>query len=302
MFDLWGGQKHSPTVQRRARLNVEPLEDRLVLSAPQLIYSMSVIEGRTVSISGTVLDERPETTTVTFSGVLDYSIVPGPDGQFSFVIEATSPGFVVGRALDDEMLMSPEVVQYLDIEYFDIVDVSLSFNDDEDGEEYLVTGRLVGTDVSGVSVVLSDGYSSWVTTTDSFGNFRFAANLSLANNFLNIKPILPHNFPFPGGGNNPGRNFPVPGNLPPAILRLRARDLGGGTWVIFGKVRDEFPHQVTVRFNGIPAVQGRTAQCDLDGTFSIVVQLAPNEGGLVQAIARDNLNQDSLPKYTLLGF
>jgi hypothetical protein len=279
---------------------VEPLEDRLVLSAPQLIYTMSVIEGRTVSISGTVLDERPETTTVTFGGVLNHTIVPGPDGQFSFVIEATSPGFVVGRALDDEMLMSPEVVQYLDIEYFDFADLSLSFNDDEDGEEYLFTGRLVGTNVSGVEVVLSDGYSSWVTTTDSFGNFRFAANLSLAANFLNIRPILPHNFP--GGGNNPGRNFPVPGNLPPAIVRLRSRDVGGGTWEIYGKVRDESPGQVTVRFNGIPAVQGKTAQCDAQGNFSIRVQLAPNEAGIVQAIATDDHSQDSLPKYTLLGF
>src|SRR5206468_454720 len=82
-------------------------------------------------------------------------------------------------------------------------------------------------------------------------------------------------------------------NVAPVIQSFTGTLLGGGLWKFTGKVVDEAAAGLTVVFSGIASVSGRTTTVEADGTFSLVVQLAPGETGAVLAKVTDMWNIDS---------
>ena len=73
--------------------------------------------------------------------------------------------------------------------------------------------------------------------------------------------------PPPGGGGKVA-------NQAPQITDFTATDLGGGRYVISGRVIDESPGGLTITFGGsVPSLNGQTTTTYADGTFSVVVRL-----------------------------
>lgn len=73
----------------------------------------------------------------------------------------------------------------------------------------------------------------------------------------------------------------------PSVSNFAAQQGAGNCWTFTGRVTDESAAGLTVRFSGLPSLQGRMAQVQADGTFSITVQLAPGETGTATAQTTD---------------
>lgn len=61
----------------------------------------------------------------------------------------------------------------------------------------------------------------------------------------------------------------------------------GTTWVFSGRVTDESHTGLVVRFDGLSSLEGKTATVQANGTFSLSVQLQPNEEGNALAETTD---------------
>lgn len=79
----------------------------------------------------------------------------------------------------------------------------------------------------------------------------------------------------------------------PVITDFVAMEEGGGYWAFRGRVIDECPGGLVVRFGGLPSLAGRTATVDSSGWFSLAVQLAPGEEGTATAETTDWWDLDS---------
>jgi hypothetical protein len=93
------------------------------------------------------------------------------------------------------------------------------------------------------------------------------------------------------------QNGPVPGtNQPPAITGLAAQGLGGGWFIISGRVIDESPGGLTVTFGGsVATLAGRTVTTAADGSFSFAVHLKTDgsDTGWLLATTTDPLGLES---------
>jgi hypothetical protein len=244
-------------------------------SAPQMFYSVAPIGGRMVSITGQVMDERPEASSVNFGGVLNHSVVPNASGAFAFVAEASSQGWITGSVLDDEGLTGAAPSFFLMGTMPSIQNLSISYG--RPGTVTL-TGRVVDSSAGGLNVNFT-GAANGSTTTDAQGWF----NVTLTQ----AKPgeIEAKVFNAWGLGAT-GSVFSA--NQPPVITALDACRSTGNVWVFEGTVEDEEPEFCIVYFTGLPSLEGRTVRVDENGRFCLVVELAPGEEGTVLAIAYDS--------------
>jgi hypothetical protein len=86
-----------------------------------------------------------------------------------------------------------------------------------------------------------------------------------------------------------GQPAAAAGNQAPTIENFTFTNLGNGLFCIHGFVRDEQPGGLTVRFEGPPALDGKTVTTTPTGYFEITVQLQCNgtDSGTLTAVATD---------------
>jgi hypothetical protein len=286
----WPEKERKPA-NLRVRPKLEMLEDRTVLTTlgggtpAQITYSASILSGRMVSVTGTVIDQRPENCVVTFGGILNHTVTPNPDGSFSFVAEASSRGFITSQVLDDENLVTVALAQYIEGTYSEIINVEVI--EGEDPGMATVNGAVTGDVVEGMPV-----YFEGAGTGSTF----LMANASFSWSTLEIKPgdlrIIFDNI----WGNRTDVNILIR-NRPPVVKKLAFRPtVLGGHYEFHGKVLDEEVNSCVVRFSGIPALEGKTAQVNAEGKYSIIVPIGANDVGMVTVIARDRHGADSEPR------
>jgi hypothetical protein len=104
-------RRHLP--RRQARPVVEALESRDCPAAPQITLGVTMLDGQTALLSGTVVDENPATVLIAFGGAAAGQTVPEPSGNYRLVVEADELGTVVARGVDEEMLSSNEAAAEL---------------------------------------------------------------------------------------------------------------------------------------------------------------------------------------------
>lgn len=274
---------------RRFKPRLETLEDRTVLSvgngvAPVLSYNVSIVTGRMLNVSGTVVDQRPDTSTVTFTGIINYSVTPDANGSFSFVTEASAAGFINASVLDDEGLTTLGDPVYVEGAYGDIVDIEVI--EGENPGEITVTGRFVGEFAPGTAVHFEGA---------GFGMTFLSPSLNFSWSTMEVKPGDLKIWGIDIWGRQTQKTIWIR-NRPPKIISAGFRAVPGGFYEFYGKAIDEDLPDVTVRFSGIPALEGKTARTDSEGNFKVVVTIGPNDNGLVTLIARDKWNADSDPK------
>src|SRR5436309_8939395 len=88
----------------RARLSVEPLEDRYCPAAPTIMSLTAQHSGTTLYITGSVSDEQPAQASVVLSGAVSVSLTPDSAGMFSYQTPYTSGTQVTAQATDVEGL------------------------------------------------------------------------------------------------------------------------------------------------------------------------------------------------------
>ena len=94
----------------------------------------------------------------------------------------------------------------------------------------------------------------------------------------------------PGGGGG----APAIPNLPPKIKDF-SWTANAGIYTFIGKVEDEQPGGLTVRFGGLTSLEGQSTVTDANGNFSFSVALTNNvnDRGAATAITRDVQGLDS---------
>jgi len=114
-----------------------------------------------------------------------------------------------------------------------------------------------------------------------------------ANPVTGPRPISATGGPTSTTGNSDG---PGTTNNPPAIVDFAADGIGDGWYVISGRVVDEHPGGLTIRFGGdLATMDGQTTTTAADGTFSVLVCLKTNgtDRGWLSAVTQDDLGQSS---------
>ena len=87
-----------------------------------------------------------------------------------------------------------------------------------------------------------------------------------------------------------------PANAPPVIENFQAEEISNGMFMFTGKVIDESPGGLVVRFGGsVMTVNGLTATTQANGSFTLIVQLKLDgtDVGLVTAQTTDAQGLDS---------
>ena len=94
---------------------------------------------------------------------------------------------------------------------------------------------------------------------------------------------------------DPGFTNPPPVVAAPVIDRFDPSEVAHGWYQITGHVTAANVAGLVVRFDGIPALIGRTATCDANGNFTLVfqVQTNGNDRGTVSAQTTDANGRDS---------
>ena len=88
----------------------------------------------------------------------------------------------------------------------------------------------------------------------------------------------------------------APANAAPVIENFQAEEISNGMFMFTGKVIDESPGGLVVRFGGsVMSVNGLTATTQADGRFTLIVQLKLDgtDVGLVTAQTTDAQGLDS---------
>jgi len=152
------------------------------------------------------------------------------------------------------------------------------------GHVIQLSGTLMDEHPATVRVTFGGAVSGF-TTADSTGHFIY----STKSGSLGVVQAV--GFDDEGLSSNVANATVL--NAPPTIVSFDATEGPGGYWTFSGRVSDDTPAGATVTFGGLPELAGQPTTVNSDGTFSITVQLAPGESGMVTAQATDVWGQKS---------
>ena len=268
--------------EKRNESSVETLERRIYLSAPS-ISGLSVVENTdgTVTISGNVQDESPETATVDLSGIVTDSVTPDSNGDFSVVTDPSSLGTVYAVATDDESLQSGTE----DVELSsDAPSITLSIQYGEENEVTL-SGTVTDEAPGGLAVTLSGAVDTTVVFTDSNGNYSVTFD---ANELGTVYADVDDQWEQASTTAQAEIDVDVP-----AISNFVAIEEQDGTWTFKGTVTHQSAENLEVVLGGILEGYSLTAFVDENGQFEINLALDPEDEGTATAEVEDWWGQDS---------
>ncbi len=240
------------------RIQFESLERRYCLSAPTITaFQIDSIDGRTVSVSGYVADEDPETVCVDIYDSLYGGVSPNASGYFSYSGEAYWPGTITAVAYDQEYnLSAPAEVAFSD-DPPSVDSLAVTYGT---GTEVTITGQVTDETPGGLPV---DFYGSVYGTavTDTSGYFSLhVPDGSASLGYVDVSVY--------DAWGRPAYDTTEITSDEPVIDSLGVA-YGYHTEVaIAGHVTDEDPDGLTVYFSG--AVEG-SAVTDSNGDFTIQV-------------------------------
>jgi hypothetical protein len=263
------------------RLRVEGLEDRWCPATP-ISFTAQVLPGHQVQLSGNLAGEAVAGVVVTFTGAVNATTTTDSTGAFSYTTSDASLGIVYASASEFD-----DAAAEIAVERPDISALSLKYSDEE---SITVTGSLTDIDAAGRTITFS-GAANGAVTTDNLGRFSFTTAMTqfgmlqadmtdLWNQAADTEAVY------------------VSSGLP-VILDFACHVEDGNLWVFTGRVNDEYPEGLTIRFGGL--LQGHTTTVQADGTFSFTIILEPGTSGTVTAITTDWWGQDSEMEYCFVG-
>lgn len=299
MFGLFRSHRRtSPTAPpflRRARLNLESLEDRYTPAAP-IIGSLSAVHiGSSLVISGQLADESPGNVQVNLGGAVSAQVQARSNGSFEYICAWPGGTQITAQATDTESLISqqkqamianpPDANPYLTL--------SVAYGDEK---QITLSGKVID-EAPGGRTVTFNGAATGTTTTDANGNF----SITLTATTLGTVGAYTMD---PAG--HPSNSATVTlTSTAPKITNFYCTEEGDGWFEFHGQVTDEDVQGLVVRFGGaLVSLQNQTDQVEGDGWFHFRIQLngtQSDEGtataqvtdwwGLTSNIATDDVHQ-----------
>lgn len=269
---------------RRAFLNVEALEERYCLSAPQVTLAVTELANHQVQLTGHVTDDSSPSVTLSFGGVVSGNTTVSSNSDYSYTTTASGLG-TVDTVGTDTLNQSSNMAQV----NFTSAAPTLTLNYSWGANKTVtLTGKVTSAEPGGLSVTIS-GSASGNTTTDANGNFSVTLTASQLGQVA------------AGVTDQWGQASPIATvtltNAAPQITNFTGVQGIGNVWTFTGHVVDEVPGGMTVTFAGLNAVAGMTVTTNANGDFTLTVVIPAGQTGNVLCETTDmwgvNSNQPS---------
>lgn len=269
-------RRPSQQPKRHRRIQFESLERRYCLTAPAITgLQIDAVEDTTVSVSGYVTDESPETVQVEFYDMLSGSTSPDASGYFAFTGEANSLGPIVAVAYDEEFLEWDWAEVELTNDEPTINGLALDYGHHT---AITITGQVIDEDPDGLTVYIS-GAANGTAITDANGNFT----LQVADGFASMGEL---EVSVEDVWGQPGSDWTlITGDNSPQIVDFWTHVGGSGLLTVRGTVTDEDPVGLTVVINFWGNDYEVTT--DSDGDFIWQLQLEEGQEDFLTVVAFD---------------
>ncbi|HID76459.1 MAG TPA: hypothetical protein EYP56_10735 [Planctomycetaceae bacterium] len=296
MFGFASALRKRPRRSRPTRyrpIRFESLEGRYCPSAPTITaFQIDSVDHNTVTLSGHVADENPQTVLIDVDGVLFGTTYPDASGNFTVTGEAYSVGQISAVAMDEDFLYSDPVFVELTSDLPSITSVEVIYGHHT---EVTIKGRVIDEDPDGLTVQFY-GVLNGSTTTDENGDFSYYVESGYAE--LGDVPIYVEDV-FGQGGST---TVTLTGDEPPSIINYQTQVDASGMLTVTGTVVDEDPVGLTVVITFLDMQE--EVVTDEDGDFFWYYQMQQGEEGWVSAVAYDwwGLESDLVESYAVEAY
>jgi len=262
------------SLSRRFRPGVECLEARDCPAAPQISLSVMGTSGRTVQLSGFVMEDHAASVTVSFSGVMTGSVTVSANHSFTFTAQASALGDVKAIGVDDQGLTSNIALANLTS-----VTPTVMLSTMQMGTQTTINGQVNAPDPGGLTVILT-GTPIGSVTTNAQGFFSLTIDASTA---AAITAMTTDEW-----GQNSNIAQANASTTAPTISNFTTGEYEGNVHTFHGHVNGPNLQGVTVTLGGMPTLANLgPVPLDGNGDFSVTVILSPGEGGTASASVTD---------------
>lgn len=240
--------------RRRARLEVEALEDRFCPAAPSIDLHTEVLNDGRVRVWGTVTDEEPNLLTVHLGGVVNANTYTLIGGMFTWEGHATGPGTVTADCTDAENLPAPQATSEL-TNYAPTISLMI--------DQSTATGRnlylygLVTDELPGGRTITLTGKVNATVVTNEDGSFMWYGE---ASGLGTINAVTSDVW---GVASNTAQVV-VMSSAPTISLTIDQSTMTGKNVYLHGYVTDDSPGGLTVTLTG---KVNATVVTNEDGSF-----------------------------------
>lgn len=268
--------------RRRVLLGVESLEQRDCPAAPTINLSTQQLSDGRVRVSGGVQDEHPSFIAVQLGGVVSATTTTLAGGMFFWEGNASAPGTITANCTDDEGLAAAQATSTL-TNSAPTITLNVTY---VSGKQVVLAGVVTDETRSGRTVTLA-GVVNATVVTNGDGTFTWTGTASA------LGTVTATTTDFWGIASNTAQVALV--SAAPVISNFDASECPGPsrTWEFSGQVTDESLRGLTVRFGGLPSLEGKTATVQSNGWFYLYLQLEEDEEGTAWCQTTDWWGQDS---------
>jgi hypothetical protein len=255
------------------------LEGRDCPSAPQISLAATVLTGRNVLLTGTVLDDNPDSVKVTFSGVVTGSAIASKAGTFSFTAQASGLGTIKAAGVDDQGLTSNVALASVtsDTPVISLTETS------NGGNSVTLSGHVTAPNPSGLPIVIGGG-AGGSTTTDANGNFNITLNANIA---AAITAYATDAWSETSNLASATSGTPTAALIPPSITNFSVTQ-EGNSFTFSGQLNTPMLPGSTVQLGGLPSLNTTSPiTVGANGWFSITITLQPGEDGTATVVGTD---------------
>jgi hypothetical protein len=280
--------KKANRVSSSYRPRIDELEGRWCPAVSHVTLNALVLSSHMVQLSGTVSGGLVAGLQVQFTGTVADVTTTDTNGNFSYTTSNASLGTVYAAGLINGQ-QSTDTAQATIAVAAPTLSLSISYGAQHN---VMLSGRLTDLDAANQSISIS-GVAAGTPVTDSSGNFSLTTTASALGEVDATETDL--------WGQASNTATVMVSSTAPVIQDFAAVNSIGNMWIFTGRVVDNHPEGLVIRFGGIAGLVGRTVTVRADGTFSLTCMLPAGTHGTASAITTGWWGQDSDPVYYPVG-
>jgi hypothetical protein len=279
--------KKANHVSSSYRPRIDVLEERCCPDASHVTLNALVLPGHMVQLSGTVTGGQVAGLELQFTGAVSDVTTTDTNGNFSYTTSQASLGTVYAAGLSNAQ--PTDTAQATIAVAAPVLSLSISY-----GSQHNVTlsGWLTDIDAGSRPISIA-GVAVGTPVTHSSGHFYLTTTASALGEVDATETDL--------WGQASNTATVMVSSSAPVIQDFAAVNSIGNIWTFTGRVVDNHPEGLTIRFGNIPALVGQTVTVRADGTFSFTCTLPAGTYGTASAITTGWWGLDSDPVYYAVG-
>lgn len=243
------------------RPHIDALEERWCMDASHITLNATVLANHMVQLSGAITGQHVADFHVTFAGSVYGMTTSDSSGNFSYTTSQAWLGTVYAAGIDD-WARCTDTAEAVIAKSAPALSISIAYGAQNN---VTVSGTVTDLDAAGRTVTLG-GVAYGTVVTDSSGNFSLTTTASgLGQLTATVSDAW---------WQSATASATLTSNAP-VIQNFEAARGANNVWTFTGKVVDESPAGLTVRFGGLMLLTSQTATVDENGNFTLTCVLDP---------------------------